>query len=175
MGRPRLSFDGGDDVVNVYTSSLASAFNPSEGTLALWAKFDAAALSDGSPHYLAQLQADSNNAILLYKDTSGYLRYFYRAGGTLLNKPSLATVTSGWHQFVLTWSVSGNQLQGYLDGVSQFSVSGLGTWAGALSSIFTCLGSSGIGGYNVFLGNLAYGAVWATPLGSSTISSLATV
>src|SRR3990172_10333685 len=57
-------FDGANDYNNVYTTSLRDAFNGSEGTVAIWAKVNSAAVwTDGANRIIFRLRVDGNNYV----------------------------------------------------------------------------------------------------------------
>ncbi|HSX48930.1 MAG TPA: SH3 domain-containing protein [Candidatus Saccharimonadales bacterium] len=134
------SFDGSNDVVNIYSSDLNSAFNPSEGTLVTWANYTGT-INDGSTRYLVNIQADGNNFVYLEKGTTGAFHMGMELGGSL--REVTPTLTTGWHQYVVTWSQSGASLKAYIDGAQSGgsqSLSGL-TWTGNLASTLVAVGA----------------------------------
>ncbi|PWU23406.1 hypothetical protein C5B42_03175, partial [Candidatus Cerribacteria bacterium 'Amazon FNV 2010 28 9'] len=132
------SFNGTNNYVNIYSSDLNSAFNPSEGTVVAWAKVSGSGVwTDGTSRYALQLQADANNLIYMRRTTTNnQLQFVYESGGTVnqVLDTSLGGST-GWFQVVITWSKSNNQMKAYINGAQVGSTqTGLGTWVGNLNT-----------------------------------------
>jgi hypothetical protein len=65
-GRPAGLWDGSNDYVNIYSSSLNSGWNPDEGTLSAWAKvLDNDTWSDAQVRQIVSLAVDENNTCLV--------------------------------------------------------------------------------------------------------------
>ena len=140
------SFNGTANNVNIYSSDLNSAFNPNEGTLVAWAKVSGAGVwTDATTRVVVQIQADSNNLVLLTRTaTNNNLRVQYKAGGTssVIDNTSLGGNT-GWIQTVITWSKSNDQVKMYLNGSQVGSTqTGLGIWVGNLLSTTAHIGTA---------------------------------
>ncbi|MEO8397042.1 MAG: hypothetical protein ABI700_28865, partial [Chloroflexota bacterium] len=134
-GTPAPSFDGSNDLVNVYSSSLNSAFNPSELTLFIWGKVASSGVwSDATFRYLTHLQADASNRVYLLKSTTGNaIQGRYLAGG--VSKSIVDASLGGTTAFfsaAITVSKAADEMKLYLNGVQVGSTqTGLGTWTGA--------------------------------------------
>lgn len=139
------TFDGTNDNVNIYSSSLNSSFNPDEGTLVAWAKVSGSGVwTDGTPtRYIANIQSVfATNQINIQKNGNNNLRFTYAAGGTFkeINQGSLSS--TNWYQVVLTWSKTADELKAYINGNQVDSTqTGLGTWTGNLTSTDVTIGS----------------------------------
>src|SRR5690606_8143655 len=72
------------DFCNIYSASLASAFNPSEGTAAIWFKVSAAGVwTDATFRRLFHLRVDVGNVVRIERaTTNNRLTVAYVAGGT---------------------------------------------------------------------------------------------
>src|SRR3990170_3594314 len=72
-------WDGANDYCNIYSTSLRDAFNGAEGTIAVWAKVNSAAVwADGLYRYVFQLRVDGSNLVIVRKDsTSNRLAWIY--------------------------------------------------------------------------------------------------
>ena len=179
-GTPAPSFDGSDDGVNVYSSSISSAFNHDEGTQFCWLKVSGAGVwSDGVTRYLMNFRLDFNNRI--YMDKTGglnALQFVYLAGGVLIGVtvPDAAGST-GWIPIAMTWSKAADEMKGYINGVQVGTTqTGLPTWAGSgLASSNTCLAALNTTGANSWNGYMKYATVWNKPLTASEIAALSTV
>lgn len=169
-GRKAPTF-GAASYIRAYSAGLNAALNNAELTVMLWAKLDLAAWTDGAYHFAFRLGADDNNAIFIQRiPANNYLRFEYNAGGTLKYTDFLAPSYTGWMHLAITASKSADKLHAYLNGsrLNSAPVTGLGTWAGALSNTYCGIGSRfGTAGSLTWLGSLAHVLVLnraATPL-----------
>ena len=176
-GTPAPSFDGTDDYVNVYASGLSSAWNPNEGTFALWVAFDGTLLASTSPARLVSLMGASNaNGIRPFKTSAANSLVFRRTQGGADKDIAFTLSTSAWTHLALTWSATANLMTGYVNGVSvgtntapTISVSGLGAATTVLGTTNTTPP------VQLYKGYMKYAALWATPLSASEISTLAAI
>lgn len=171
-------FDGSNDYVNIYTSSLNTALSGTEGTLLVWFKVYAASVwTDTKAAKAVHIYDDSNNDIYIEKaGGANRLTFRYRAAGT----SSAADITSqsftDFRPLVISWSAAGDAMKMYINGAQVGTTqTGLGAWSGTgLSSTET-----NIGAYDAsterFHGWLAHVAIWTKALSDSQILSLATI
>lgn len=177
--RTAATFNGTTSYCNVYGASLAGAFMGAEGTLALWMQVSGAGFwSDTvTTRRMAYFLADTNNRVYLQKTTTAnQLTAVYIAGGTnkSINYATSAPLT--FFHVALTWSKAADAFKLYINGTQVGStLTGLGTWAGAMSSTNATIGCGGIGPFNVHDGNLAHVALFASPKSAAQIASLATL
>lgn len=175
-GRTSASFDGATSYNNVYGASFAGAFNPAEGTLALWCKVSGAGVwTDAATRRIASLRADASNLVNLQKDTSNNsITTSYVAGGTTKSVSVAASATTFFH-FACTWSKSADQFKAYVNGAQVGATqTGLGVWTGALSSTLTNIGATSQPG-NVWSGALAHAVVFARACSAAEVLNMATV
>jgi hypothetical protein len=139
------TFDGTNDLVNIYSSDLNSVFNATEGSVVAWAKVSGSGVwSDGTTRYVMDLEFNGLNRIWMRKsNVSNQFLINYSAGST----DSLTTVssisTTGWFQVAITWNKSSDQVKAYFNGVQTgTTLTGLGTWSGNLTSTSTVIGAS---------------------------------
>lgn len=173
-GRTAASYNGTASFNNIYSASLAAAFSGAEGTIAVWLQYNGT-INDGVTRRIFQLLVDNNNRIQFNKITDGRYGFTYAAGGT--NKTiASGLITSAYTYWVLTWSASGDAAKAYVNGV-QFGATqtGLGIWAGALSSTQTILMAGSTAPIELTNGFIAHAAVWSTALSGAQIASLAAV
>jgi len=162
-----LSFDGGD-LANIYSSSLNSAFNKSEGSISLWTKVSGSGVwTDSTNRYMFYAAADVNNAIYLAKtSTSNTLQLYYAAGGT--GKSVSSTLVGGstdWIHLTLTWSKSADQMKAYINGNQVGTTqTGLGTWSGNFSSTAVVIGATNTSAANPWSGSIDEVKIYDTPL-----------
>lgn len=131
--------------VNVYSSSLASAFNGAEGTIQLLVKAGNAGFwTDAGSFRQVTFGADANNRVLIQR-TNGNpnaLDLYYIAGGTSKTR-TISTSTLSTMCLTITWSKSNDRVRAYWNGVQQGAdLTGLGTWAGALASSTCVIGAA---------------------------------
>ena len=115
-------------------SAIVGEFDGAEGSASVWFKASSVdQLITGTNLFLV-LQADGSNRVRI--GIVGNDLYFgYDAGGTgkyifgVHPSPDLE-----WHNYKLVWSLAGDYLMAYLDGVQVLTTqTGLGTWAGLLA------------------------------------------
>lgn len=173
-GRTAAAFNGTTSRNNVYSASLAGAFNKDEGTIALWIQVaNGWVWTDAADRRALLLGADTNNRIFVQKNAAvNQLSVQYVAGGTIkvVSVSSFSPLT--WFHVALTWSKAADQVKFYLNGAqSGATQTALGTWAGALASGAAFVGC-GSGPGNFMSGNLAHAAVWSSPLSAAQIATL---
>lgn len=176
-GRTAGSFDGSTSVCNAYGASFVAAFNKDEGTIAGWAKVAAAGVwTDAAARQMVRFLADGSNLIIIRKTTTNnQIQLQYVAGGTNKNINTTFSLTT-WFHWALTWSKAADQVKAYINGAQVgATLTGLGTWSGALASGNTVFGAGGSAAFEVWSGTLAHIAVWNTPLSAANVLALATV
>jgi hypothetical protein len=179
-GRSCPYFDGTADVCNVYSASLAGAFNGAEGSVALWARVSGAGVwVDGASRYLVNLRANGSNFFRCVKGSGAaddILYWTYAAGGTQSQRARSGMTEVGWMHLAVTWSAGSDELKAYYNGVQEgTTATGLGVWAGALGGTVTVVGAYQTDGLNGWHGNIAHPAVWSKPLSGPQVLDLATV
>lgn len=115
---------------------LAGDFDPTKGSIDFWFRAALASMwSDGATNYLCHFFADATNNIII-ANASTNLTVRYTAGGVTADITlPYGSAGDGWHHYAVTWDVVADQFKAYIDGV-QFGTTqtGLGTWAGALTT-----------------------------------------
>lgn len=153
-------FNGGvtdTSYINWYTASLAAATPGAAGTFSALAK--TSAWADGVARDIAYLRVDSSNYINVIKSTTNNeLSFQYRAGGSLKIVTSTALAGStDWFLATITWSKAADEVKAFLNGVQVGTTqTGLGTWAGTLSTTLTNLGAHTQAGASVWAGGIAH-------------------
>lgn len=151
-----LTFDASNDKVNIYSAALAAAFNGAEGSLMLWIKIGAAEWADSTQRNMFYLSADASNRVELYKSTNAnQIAMSYRAGGVAKALTVNNISHTDWWSYQVTWSKSNDRLFFYINGTQiNTPITGLGTFAGALASTATNIGS--ITTAQLFKGSIAH-------------------
>lgn len=146
-------FDGVNDWANVFSPSLASAFNGSEGTAIIQLKIEPQQWTDGQTSYYLALRANASNHIVLYKAANHQLLFTYTAGGNSYTAEFNDMSTSRWVTYAITWSKANDRVTGYVAGETMQPVlHGLAAWSGGLTS-------AEIGGYMGNAANYAKGSI----------------
>jgi len=173
-------FDGSTSFVDIYSAGFAGAFNNQELTLAIWCKVSAAGVwADAKARQVFRLRADNSNiAVLARTATANQIQSNYLAGGSTkpINDTSLAASTA-WFHLAVTVSKSGDAEKFYINGAQVGSTqTGLGTWAGALASNTTAIGSATNASSGLaWSGSLAHAVIFTSALSAAQVASLAAV
>jgi len=179
-GKPVPLFDGANDFVDIYSASFNTAFSGAEGTVSIWAKVSGAGVwTDGTARNVISIEVDPSNVVEILKRggaTDDVLKFSHEAGGTLKQLDVTGQTSTAWRHLAITWSVVADELKFYIDGAKQgATLTGLGTWAGALGIVTCTIGSEDTSPTFPWDGYLAHTAVWNTPLTPAQILALATV
>ena len=159
-GHTSAYFDGANDYVNVYSASLAAAFNGAEGTIIMWLKVhDVGVWTDGLRHFAVRLEADGNNNVSIMKTTTNQLYWYYVAGGVSL-RPELIVTPTNFICTGLTWSKDNDRVKAFYNGPqADVTKTGLGVWAGVLDATRTVIGALNTASVYSWYGYLAHGVL----------------
>lgn len=175
-GRTAPLFDGALDYNDIYSASLAAAFNGAEGTLMAWARvFNVGVWTDGVLRDIALLFADANNFVVIQKSAvDNRASAQYTASGTVqLRNVALVSPPTVAFPFAITWSALADEVRVYIDGIQQgATMNGLGVWAGVLAATNTTIGAASTAPILVWNGYIAHAAVWDRPLAPAEVLSL---
>lgn len=177
-GRTCPFYDGANDYTDIYSAILNGAFDGAEGTALAWLKvFNAGVWIDGAARNAVRLHGTTaTNLVAFRKDTtSNQVTLRYIAGGTIKDVV-IAVSAISWIALGLTWSASADEIRGYLNGVQQgATLTGLGTWAGVLSTTEVCIGAADTIPQAVTHGYVAHSALWDSALAPAIMADLAAV
>jgi len=170
-------FDGTNDLVNIYSATLAGVFNGAEGSIHAWMKVaNAGAWTDGSNRTITYPYADAANYIRIIKSSVDNTLYWrYEAGDVI--ETSVGTCSdTGWITNAITWSKTADEVRTYINGTPEDTLTTLGVWAGSLVSSHVAIGST----YGTILNSLWHGWIahvgyWDRPLTPAEIADLAVV
>ncbi len=173
-GKTSASLDGASSFINIYSTSLNTAFDGGEGTALIWAKARAAGVwTDDTIRYIFIVRVDANNFVRVWKQADNILYWDYIASGTL-ERVSKTTTTTNWMTLGITWSTSASQVKMFFDGTQEGSTqTGLGIWAGNLSSTEVVIGAADTIPAGAWDGFEAQGAIWKTALTVAQMNDLA--
>ena len=163
------------DAVDIYSTSLAAAFNSSAGTFACWAKVaNAGVWTDGTNRYILSLYASGGYVRIFRGTLDNWLNFVYDASGTEEQLYVQNRGDTDWMHVALTWDKAADEARCYINGRLALPVeTGLGTWSGALNSALTCLGALRSDSYNnPWQGFLAHAALWSVALPPQQIANL---
>ena len=175
IGDDRTSpyYDGANDYTNIYSASLAAAFNGAEGTLVIWAKVaNVGVWTDATSRYLFSVYAgDGNNAVFIRKDNGNNLTRFHYKAGAVEEEVNIATNSIDWVQYGITWSATADEVKLYMAGAQVGTTqTGLGTWVGTLTS--AAIGAYIASASGVYYGWLAHSPIWTKALTPAQIAYL---
>ena len=163
-------FDGSAGYANVYSAGLAADFNSEELTLAILVKMlNGGVWTDGALRFAVRVGADGNNFVQITKPAaSNTLSLEYRAGGTAKANTIAGHADLDWCLLVMTVSVAAHQCKAYKRSADAgargmqigSTLTGLGTWAGALNAGLCVLGGDDTTPVSVHSGWLLGGALW---------------
>jgi hypothetical protein len=171
------TFDGVNDLLNIYSTDLNSTVNPSEGTVVLWAKVSGSGVwTDSTTRQLFQLTADASNILHIRKNTtSNQINFSYTAGGTQESISISSLSYTDWFQVALSWSKTSDEVKAYINGAQVGSTqTSLGTWAGNIVSSGAVIGALNTSGTNPWSGMINDVRLYNTALSGSQISTLYT-
>jgi hypothetical protein len=171
-------WNGTSSVGNVYSAGLASNFNVTELTLMNWVKYPPTAWTDATLRYsmLFGVNFTSNYVGLRKATATNSVGCEYKAGNTSKAQVYAAPNLNDFIHVAMTVSVTNDQLKLYINGVqSGATITGLGTWAGALAATRCCLGSSGTTPANVTNGWIQFAAVFTRALTQGEILNVAQI
>lgn len=177
-GNTAPGFDGSNDSVDIFSTTLRDAFDKDEGSLAAWCKVSAAGIwEDAAFHFAVTLGKDGTDFYSLNKqNTNNTLRWIMgteTAAYRTVTKGSLST--TGWFHMAMTWTKVGTDLIGYYNGTSAGNDTNFaGTWGEVLTDGGVKIGAFAAAA-NKWSGTLAHVAVWDTPLTVPRIAILAAV
>ncbi len=169
------SFDGLTGYVDIYSATLAAAFNGSEGSLAIWSKVSGAGVwTDGTTRVGVQMFVDSNNLIRIDKSsTNNQADGIYKAGGTTEQRV-ISTSALTFQNYGITWSATADEVKVYYAGAQVgATMTGLGAWAGSLSSTRCLIGANTQVPENAYSGYQAHCVLFDSVLTSGQMASLA--
>ena len=166
-------FDGVNDYIEIYTSSLASAFDATLGTLFGWYKVATGAWTDGADRRFCELRADGDNRISVAKTAvNNQVTFVISAGGTLEIIVKNDASDTGLFSIAATWNAAGNWTA-YYNGVQEGTpVSIDGTWVGSLANNAVCIGVLNTTPTFPWNGYAAHFAIWTKVLTPAQILNL---
>ena len=172
-------FDGANDYVNIYSLTLANAWNTPERSMMVWAKVNGAGVwTDGATRAAIDLRGvvGTDNYIQRKDNVNNRLDWLYRssAGGILQTRSEAGVSTTDWMCLIFTVSVASNQAIAYRNG-SQVgaALAGILAWGGLLGATQACVGAQNTTPADVWHGWCAHAALWNRVLPSAEVTALA--
>jgi hypothetical protein len=168
------TFDGTNDVVNIYSSDLNSVFNATEGSVVAWAKVASSGTwTDGTSRAIVNISVDgANNDIKIYKSSSNNAIAFSYVGNSVGNANNATFSSTGWFMVAMTWSASSNRVVGYINGAQSAGFTGIGTWVGNLNSTRGVIGGTSSSGVTPWSGMINDVRIYPRVLTSSEIAAM---
>lgn len=173
-------FDGANDRVNIFTESLAAAYNQRLGSAAIWAKVaNVGVWTDGAVRRILTLGGWWDGAIWSTQDIQKYLDndlVFERlVGDGSSDWCATTTINAAWIHVAATWNEAGQAIL-YLNGVAvSIDPTPVVLNAGGLSANHLNIGAYDNVPTEVWSGWLAHSAIWDVVLTPAQILELATV
>jgi hypothetical protein len=164
-GSPAPSFDGINDYVQAFTTSLRSAFNPNAGSWQMWALGD---WSLTAARYPFAIRSTSLSIFGFRKTSTANLVGFVggaSASATIAN-------SADWRHVVLTWDSAANTVNVYWDNALLLS----STYSAFDSTTITQINLGALDSANgLWAGNLSNSAIWNRVLTTDEIAALYSV
>lgn len=170
------SYNGTNSHTDLYSASLAAAFNGQEGSTGAWIQMDASIWTTSTARRIVTFQSDTSNRVILQKTASNTLSWTYQAGN-VTEAFTRTVATSEWVHIGLTWSKTANQAKMYFNGALVNTATNLGTYAAVpLDAARTLIGSSApLSTAAVWLGKIAHVPLWDVALTADEMRLLAMV
>ena len=168
-------FPAGTARVNLYSAALNTGINRQEISLMCWVKVtEAAVWSDATSRRCVSLLGASFIIRIVKTATANRMELYY-SDGTTADLVNIATsAPTGWTQFVITVTKTGDQLIAYINGSqSGATQTGIGTASGNLVATLNNVGSYDQLYGNPFNGWLADVAIWDRVLTPTEVAALA--
>ena len=145
MGMTSPLYNGATSFNNVYSASLAAAFNPAAGTILIpWKVLNAAVWTDGVISRLVNMRADDNNYASIYSSiANNQLVFDYKVGGVQKKVTHPAIASTDWVWWGMTWDVAVNEVKAFQDGAQHGATQTIlpDAWVGNLHSTSACIGA----------------------------------
>jgi hypothetical protein len=168
-------FDGANDYVDLHSAGLAADFNGAAGTLAIWVDANIA-WADSNARIFTILLADTNNFLFIDKSAANTVLFSYKSGGTAKTVTLVPVTPASWFHVALTWDKANDELKAYYNGAQTGTTqTGLGVWAGALSSNQCLIGANTKTPTFVWDGWIGPTSLWKAVLTPAEILALSTV
>ena len=177
FGTPAPWFDGATSYTNIYSATLAAAFDGAEGSAMLWIKVhNAGTWTDVTNRRILELQVDATNFVEMVK-TNGNNRFDWRtnAGGVAETIINAAANELDWICVGISWSKAADKVIAYWNGLQNgAAAAGIGVWAGALAATKCTIGAQNTVPQSPWHGWAGPCAIWDRPLSPAEMLATAT-
>lgn len=174
-------YDGANDMGDIETATLDSAFNGQLGSFMVWAKVSGAGVwTDSTSRYPLILREDAQNYLYVGRTTvNGQLLWRYEAGDTMESVYKADVSETGWMMLGATWSLAADAFKAYYytggsGGQNGSTQTGLGTYVGSIDNR-AIIGAGSTAPSGVWDGTLAHLALWDSVLTEANFDDLAVV
>lgn len=173
-GRTAATFNGTTSLANVFSTSLQSAMSFTEGSVTAWFKVSGSGVyTDATARRIIHLRNTANTEFISLARTTTNNQFELRIngnGGATQQIVNLTTSALGWVMLGFTWSATGSQCVGYINGVQAGTAGAPVAWGAAMTAAWI---SSVNGAAQIWSGTIAHVALWNTALSSSNMVQLA--
>lgn len=153
-----------------FPANAVPKFNGALGSIEVYAKVAAAEWTSGSTRHLLKFGVDASNYVGIDRPGSYVVEVFYVAGGTVKGSTRYMGVTDYIH-IHMTWDKAANACKVYIGGLLWGTTTGLGTWAGTLTALYTVIGANLNSGYQAWQGNISRVRLWDRVLSAGEIKA----
>lgn len=164
-------FDGLNDYVNILTAGLTAGYNHDEGTLFAWVQLEDAEWTDGTKRNIAIVSQASpgRSAVLQKSNASDVVEAAHYSEATCYCHTHDQTGVNDFFTVALTWSVTGDIVDYFINGVSKEHKHGQTAGNIVLDAAF--IGSQ-TGAANYWKGKIAHVAIWTKALTAAELVTL---
>jgi hypothetical protein len=169
-------YDGTNDYTNIGTAALSSAWNYAEGSMAGWARVNAAGVwTDGAARALARGNSDApvQGARFLKSSANNWLVGRRWANGAFQDINYQPFASTEWFPWAFTWSQTADKLLIYIGGDQVAIQSGLGTSVAPGGTFIAFIGAESAAPTSPWHGWLGAVGIWRYALSPGTIKALA--
>lgn len=131
-------YDGLTSYANIYSVSLASAFNGNEGTLAVMLRIAGSVWLDGAARRVINVSTGANSIYIRRTTVNGQIGFSRMTSTVLVD--GLSSIS--WVHVALSWSLTTNQVIAYIDGSSVGTPGVCPAWSGTLNATQCAVGAA---------------------------------
>lgn len=166
------AWNGLTSFVDIYSASLAAAFNLGVFSINIWAKRTAL---DSSVRTLINLGTSTTNYTSILQVNDSTVKYRILRSGVAKDR-DLTSSSSGWNMYTLTYDIGAGadgEMKAYFNAAQVgATVTSILAFFGPLAATRCCIGASDTSATTPFKDSLVYPAVWDVALSQADITTL---